>query len=122
MKYLKFALKPYIYISLILVFGTLLITTLSYLDFINYKISNILKLLITLISLFVGGFIVGKKNSNKGWLAGLKLGSVFVIILLLFNYTLIRQNLKLISFPYYLSLMIASSIGGMIGINKKKND
>ena len=76
--------------SLLFIIGSLLILTLL-LTFFNYfnlfsnGLVSTFKIIIPIISLFAGGFFIGKKSSKKGWLEGLKLSLIFTIILILFN-------------------------------------
>ena len=72
-------------ISSILVL-TLIISFLNYFNIISDKVISIFKILIPVVSLFIGGFITGKRSKNKGWLEGLKLGLLFSILLVIFNF------------------------------------
>lgn len=78
------------------------------------------KIFIPIISLLVGGIILGKKSNKKGWLEGLKLGLIFSVFLVLFNYLGLKNNFQLKHLLFYSILIISSMVGSMIGINKKK--
>ncbi len=95
----------------------LILTLLSYFNIINNKLLSILEIIISLTIMFIGGFLIGKKTNNKGWLEGLKIGLFFIILLFILNLIFVREfNFK--SIIYYLILLISSSFGGMIGISK----
>jgi putative membrane protein (TIGR04086 family) len=69
---------------------------------------------------FILGIINGKKASKKGYLEGLKLGSIIILILLIFNLIFIRK-FSLNTFVYYLVIIASTTIGSMIGINLRKS-
>lgn len=115
-------MKKYIK-SLIFSLSTILLslfitTILNYFNIINKSIFNIISIIFVIISLFICGYIIGKNSNSKGWLNGLKGGSaitlIFLIISLIFKSSV---NFKMII--YYIAILAISTIGGMIGINKK---
>ena len=113
--------------SLLFIIGSLLILTLL-LTFFNYfnlfsnGIVSTFKIIIPIISLFAGGFFIGKKSSKKGWLEGLKLSLIFTIILILFNLLGLGNKLELKNILYYLIIIISCMFGGMLGINKNNSE
>lgn len=94
------------------------VTFLNYSNIINTKITNILKVIIPLFSLALGGYIMGKKASKKGYLEGLKIGLIVASLLLISNLILFEINIKDIIF--YILLIISSVFGSMFGINMQK--
>jgi putative membrane protein (TIGR04086 family) len=115
---MKNYLKPMLYILGIILGLLLLLTIFNYLNIITGTFLNIMKFLIPVIALFVGGIMIGKISSNKGWLNGLKLSLIlivlFFILSLIFSIKIDFKNLI-----YYLILAGSSMFGSMIGINKK---
>lgn len=113
--------------SLLFIIGSLLILTLL-LTFFNYfnlfsnGLVSTFKIIIPIISLFAGGFFIGKKSSKKGWLEGLKLSLIFTIILILFNLLGLGNKLDLKNILYYLIIIISCMFGGMLGINKNNSE
>lgn len=107
-----------IIISLIVLI--LFITTFSYFNILNYTTSNIFKMFIPIISLFIGGFYIGKKSQKKGWLEGLKLGLIFLVLLIIFEYLGFDDKFEIKKLLYYLIITSSSIFGSIIGINKKK--
>ena len=119
MNYLKKILKSLLYVFLSLIIGLFFITLLSFFNIINIKVINILKIIVTLLSLFIGSFILGKKSSKKGYLEGIKFGSIIIIIFLILNLS-IYKNLKLSLIILYTIYLFTCTLGSMIGITKNK--
>ena len=99
---------------------TLIITVFSYFNIMSHEVISIFKILFPIISILVGGIILGKNSDKKGWLEGLKLSIIFLIIMLLFNYLGLNNKLEFKNILYYLILIISCIVGSMVGINKKK--
>jgi len=106
-------------IGTILVF-TFIITLLNYFNMFSYKIVIIFKIIIPIMSIFIGSLIMGKNSSNKGWLEGIKYGIIFTIILCIMNYLILRTAFKVQDLIYYLIIILTSSFGSIVGINYKK--
>lgn len=120
MKYLKKLGFSFIYIISSLLILTFIITFLNYFNIISDKVISIFKILIPIISLFIGGFYIGKNSNSKGYLEGLKLGFIFSLILIIFNYLAFDYSFKLKYLLFYLIIITSSILGSMIGINKRK--
>ncbi len=113
--------------SLLFIIGSLLILTLlltlfNYFNLFSNGLVSTFKIIIPIISLFAGGFFIGKKSSKKGWLEGLKLSLIFTIILILFNLLGLGNKLELKNILYYLIIIISCMFGGMLGINKNNSE
>jgi putative membrane protein (TIGR04086 family) len=113
--------------SLLFIIGSLLILTLlltlfNYFNLFSNGLVSTFKIIIPIISLFAGGFFIGKKSSKKGWLEGLKLSLIFTIILILFNLLGLENKLDLKNILYYLIIIISCMFGGMLGINKNNSE
>ncbi len=110
-------------ISLLFIIGsfiilTFLMTTLNYFNLFSSGLVSVFKIIIPIFSLFLGGFIIGKKSSKKGWLEGLKLSLIFTIILILFNLLGLRNKIEFKNILYYIIIIASCMFGGMLGINK----
>lgn len=119
MAYLKNLGKSFLYIISILFISTIVITLLNYFNVLGGKLVSIFKIITALISIFIGGFIMGKNSNQKGWLEGLKLGIVIIFILLLVSFVFLKQNWNIKNIVYYLILLVSSIFGSMVGISKK---
>lgn len=112
-------LKSLIYTLCILIGSCIIITVFSYFGIIYGSVLKIIELLIPIISIFVGSFILGKNSNNKGYIEGIKYGSIWVLLFLVIN--IIFKNFTYLSLVYYLILMIVSIFASIIGINKRKS-
>ena len=120
MNYLKNIGISFIYIISFLLGLTFISTLFNYINLFSNTFINVLKVIIPVISLFVGGFIIGKRTGKKGWLEGLKLSLIFIAFLTIFNYLALDFSISLKTIIYYIILMIATTFGSMIGVNKFK--
>ncbi len=120
MKYLKTVAKTIGIMTLVLLLFTLLITGMNYINMIGKKTITVLEIICPIITLFIGGFLMGKVSKQKGWLEGLKIAFIFIVLIILFNYLGLRNHLELKNLIYYLILTITCIFGSMIGINKNK--
>ena len=116
----KLAISLIYIVSSILVL-TLLFTLINYFNVINDKTMSIFKIIIPIISLFIGGIYLGLNTKFKGFCNGLKLGLVFIFIMIILNIIFI-SNFELKNILYYLILLITTTLGSMIGINIKKSN
>ena len=103
---------------LIMIISTLVLTFFNYFDIFSKETVSVLKMSLIFITLFIGGIIIGKKSSKKGWLEGLKLGLIFCIILFIINLFLGSFSFKTLF--YFFILIVSSIFGSMIGIQKKE--
>ncbi len=121
MKKLETYLKNLI-ISLVSIFLSLLIiSTLYYFDLLSNNVVNYLRPLIIMLNIFIGSYIVGKKAEKKGYLEGLKYGSLILGSFLLIALFFFRNFLRLRFILYDIILLAIAVLGSMIGINRKKN-
>lgn len=95
------------------------ITSLLNLIGVNSTITNLLIFIFNISLFFIFGLKNGKKASNKGYLAGLKVGGLFLLVLLIISLFTSKNIFSLTTFIYYLVLILASTLGGSLGINKK---
>lgn len=120
MTYLKNASKIIGIMILMLLIFTLFITFFNYFNIIGKKFVSIMEIIIPIATLFVGGFLIGKKSLKKGWLEGIKLGLIFIVILFLFYILGLQSKFELRNLIYYLILIGSSVVGSMLGISKNK--
>ncbi len=120
MKYLKTSAKIIGIMIVILLLFTLFITFFNYFNIIGKKMVTILEIIGPILTLFIGGFLIGKESKQKGWLEGLKLSFLFLVLIILFNYLGLHNHLEVKNLIYYLILTITCMFGSMIGINKNQ--
>ncbi len=116
MKYLKSLL--YVFTPILIL--SIITTVLYYFDLLNKNIFNWIILIIPIISLFIGGTYLGTNTLNRGYLEGIKLGSIIVATFLLVSILAFNISFSFKQFIYYLIIIISSTLGSMFGINKKK--
>lgn len=112
MKYLKtlaWVLIPMIIFSFL---GSLF----YYLNWLGPKTYNVLKLVVPLLSIFLGGIYLGKHSKENGWLEGLKLGGSTILFLFILSYLAFDIGLSLKGFLYYIIILITSTFASMLGI------
>lgn len=111
----KFLLSTFISI---VVLGFLL-NVLYYFDIISNNIYNIMKMVIVLICLFINAFLLGKDSLKHGILEGLKLGAIFLLIMIILK-MITSSVFDIRTFIYSLIILLTTSVGAVIGINKKE--
>ena len=103
---------------LLLLLSIFFINIFYYYNLLNENIYRFLKLLFIIIDIFIGGFILGKNSNSKGYLNGFIFGLFIISIMFLLSLFFSKIQIKL--FVYYLLILSSSSLGGTIGIRKKK--
>lgn len=115
---MKNYIKPMLYIFAIIIASLLLLTLFNYFNVITGTFFNILLFVIPSVSVFVGGIMIGKTSFKKGWLSGLKLSLILIIVFLLLS-LIFGIDVKFKSLFYFLILIVFTMFGSMLGINKK---
>lgn len=122
MKYLKNISISFIWIISSIIILSFLTTLFNYFNIISDKILPIINIIIPIISLFIGGIKIGNKSKTKGYIEGLKLGIIFSIFLIIFNYLALDVSFKFKYILFYIILITCSIFGSIIGINKTKKE
>ena len=76
---IKKYLISYAYTLGIIIGGTFLITVLNYFNIFTSNLTNIIKLIIVIVSMFIGAFLLGKRSLKKGYIEGIKYSIVFIV-------------------------------------------
>ena len=71
------------------------------------------------VILLIFGILTGRTCDKKGYIEGLKISSIIVLILLILNIIFLRV-FSLKNFIYYILIIMSFTIGSIIGINLKK--
>lgn len=103
----------------LLFFFSIIINILYYLDVINNNTTKYIKLLLSIITFFIGGVFIGKNSPSKGYINGLKLSLIMIVFFIIMG--IIFGNLKLFRIVYYLIMATCITFGAMIGISKREN-
>ncbi|MDD2203634.1 MAG: TIGR04086 family membrane protein [Bacilli bacterium] len=118
---MKIYLKALAYMSISILGLILILTIFHYFNLLGDKVVDITKLLIVILSVGVGGYIVGNSALQHGWLEGLKFSGIIIVIFFLLT-LIFKLGLSYNTIIYYFIIMGASTIGSMIGINFKEKD
>lgn len=118
-KYIIYFIKALGLLFGLLLLSSLIINLLYYFDIISNNTVKYIKMILSVISFFIGGIYLGKKSTNKGYINGLKLSGITITIFLILS--IIFNNLTLSRILFYLITIISITFGSMIGINKKES-
>ena len=116
---MKKFVKPLLYSIILLFVLTLIITLFNYIGLIRGTVLKIIKLIIPVISFGIGGFMIGRNSNKKGWLNGIQVGLILSFIFVIIN-LLFKNKINILFILYYLVLILFSTIGSILGINRKK--
>ena len=116
---IKYFLKSILIIIISLFISSLLINILYYFDIINNNTVKYFKMFLSIFSFFISGLYIGKKSISKGYINGLKLSLIMVIMFIILS--LIFNNIKVSRIIYYLIMTTCITFGAMIGISKNEN-
>ena len=86
---------------------------------LNRTITNLILFIFNLANFGFWGFKNGYQAKDKGYLAGLKIGGLMLLILFIINLILTQKFFSFSLFIYYLIMLLAAIFGGMLGISKK---
>lgn len=111
----------YKYIKSLIIFLSSLIIIPAFLTIFNlfkFNTSRITIIIIGALLMLIVGFITGKNSNSKGYLKGLLISVISITILVILS-LIFRFKLNINSLIYYVVLVISTTLGSMIGINKK---
>lgn len=115
-KPLLFGSMSSIIVSSLLLFLTALLISKG--GNIPYEFMEILMIFISTLGSFVGGLISGKFSKSNGWLSGLLCGGVLFFIFFICGLIVTHSSLTIITLTRGVAIILASTIGGIIGISK----
>lgn len=109
----------YIGIFFLFIIGIAIITSLINLTNINSNIINKLAVILTALSFFIVSALASKNLNEKGYILGIKLSLLFVILMILINLIFFKSSFSIDRFIYYIILIISGILGGSFGKNLK---
>ena len=113
---IKTYLKSYLYLFGLIFLLSIILSIINYL--FSYT-SNIFKILIPIISIFISSLILGKNTKEKAYLEGIKFSSLYLIIITIFK-LIMNQTFPFKLVIIYFLIILTSIIGVILGINIKK--
>ena len=114
MKYLINLIK----LIIVIIISTLIFGTLSYFNIISDKISSIFIIVLSLVSIFYLSYNMGIKKEKNGYIEGIIFGMIIFIFFLLIN-IIFRKSITKMKIIYYFIIILISTCGSILGINKK---
>lgn len=117
-------LKSYFKVILIgllfMIVFAFLLSIFQYFNLFYGKVSEVFMFIYMAILFFIIGFLVGKKATHKGYLEGIKISLSLIFILIVINVLFYQTGFSLERTIYYFILILSSTLGSMIGINKQR--
>ena len=107
------------YFLLVVAVFAIILTIFNYYDIVTSKLFKIIKVLIPSLALFIGGYKVGNSANKKGYIEGIQLSLIIIVMLFMFSYLGFNVTFNVSLILYYIILIISSMLGAMVGINKK---
>ena len=111
-------LKIFGYYFSILFIYLLIVSLFNYFELFNYKVLNIVSYIFILLLHAFLGIKVSRYERKKGYLNGFIIGLILVILFSII--TIIISKFSLSTLIYYITLVLASMIGGIIGVPNEK--
>ena len=94
---------------------------LTLFNLIKLNTNKTIIIIIGAIMMFIIGIITGKNSNNKGYLKGILVSVISILILVIFS-LIFKFSLNMNSLIYYIILIISTTFGSMLGINKKSKN
>jgi len=109
----------YIGMFIIFIIVIALATSLINLTGINSNITNKVSIILTALSFFIVSGLASKSSNEKGYILGIKLGLIFVLLMALINLIFFKSSFNIDRIIYYSILIISGILGGSFGKNLK---
>ncbi len=108
--------------GLITIFVFAMVTSLIFsllLKFTNLTESSITWIILglSLLALFIGGFVAGGNGKEKGWLVGGITALLFSLIILLFKFLGYGEMFSMQELMYHGGFLLIAMLGGVFGVN-----
>ena len=117
MNKIKNYLKTYSYYLIMILVYLIIMSIICYTGIINYKTISIINFIASLIMFFIIGYKISILEGKRGYLNGFFISVILVLFYMLIS--LILSKLSFSSLVYYLSLILSSMVGGILGVSKK---
>lgn len=118
MKYLLKTLGYYAIFIILIIFICSLLNLIG----VNSTITNLIIFIFNLLAFFILGFKNGQKVPSKGYIAGIKMSGLFILVLIIINLFTAKNFFNIATIIYYIVLILAGISGSMMGINKKSTN
>lgn len=98
-----------------------LFALVMYLSGEAFKYAPVFATLSVAFGCFAAAFFTARRQANRGWLAGAIIGGITFILITLISLILNRGGVTLNTLFHFIIIMLASLIGGIVGVNKGKS-
>lgn len=78
---------------------------------------DLIILIITFVSLLIGGFVSGGKSQQKGWLVGASTGLTYSVVVFLIQFLGYNNLFSLSQYMVHAGYIFTAIIGGVLGVN-----
>ncbi|MFD0694076.1 TIGR04086 family membrane protein [Paenibacillus sp. GCM10027628] len=109
-----------VYSLIMMTIGTVVTSLFLLLTSTQESSLHTLTTIIHAVSLFIGGWVAGKRAGSRGWYYGGMLGLVYFILIFLVGFLAFDAGLNLQSLQLLAILFISGALGGMLGVNTRK--
>ncbi|MEW9700101.1 TIGR04086 family membrane protein [Paenibacillus sp. SI8] len=109
-----------LYSLIMMTIGTLVTSLFLLLTSAQETSLHTLTTIIHAASLFIGGWVSGKRAGARGWYHGGILGFVYFLLIFLIGFLAFDAGLNLQSLQLLIILFISGALGGMLGVNTRK--
>lgn len=120
MKQLKLYLKQVLIFLGGMIILSIFLSILNYFGLLVGKTSHIISIIYVLGTSSYIGITCGKNANQKGYLEGLKIGGILILLLIFLNLIFYASAFTLQRIIYYVFILLICIGSSMIGINKKK--
>jgi putative membrane protein (TIGR04086 family) len=108
-------------VIVILLSASIFLSLVAHLSSVKESTLQSITVPITLITLFIGGFIAGRRSGAKGWYYGGLTGLSFLILIWLVSFLGFDASFSLKNVLTYASYLVLAICGGVIGVNMSPN-
>lgn len=119
LKTLKIYGKTFLKVMGFIVLFAGILALFNSLDILFQKTTDVIIMIGMILVLFVIGFQYGKKATKKGFLEGLKIGGSLILLFIFINLIFYQTGFSLERIIYYVVLILSSTLGSMLGINRR---
>lgn len=87
----------------------------------GYKYAAVFATVSVAAGSFAAAFSAARKNAAKGWLTGIIIGGITFLVITLVSLIINRGGLTSNTLFHFIIIMLASMIGGVLGVNRSNN-
>jgi putative membrane protein (TIGR04086 family) len=113
-------LSGLLYAFLMMALGTLIVSLLLLWSNVQESSLPAYGKIIHALSIFVGGWVAGKRAGSRGWYYGGVLGALYATVIGIVAFLAYDNGLSLMSLALLGGAFGSGALGGMLGVNSRK--